>query len=218
MAAQKQALGVFCGPSLPQEDRLPIAGVTYISPAARGDIESAVERFEALLLIDGVFHHELAPSPKEVFAACSRAKMFGSSSMGALRAAECWPFGMIPLGIIVRWYIREIIDGDDEVALLTHPETHVALTVPMVNVRYTARLAHRRGIFSRAERADWIRAVRDIFYMDRSWEDALERAPEHARDAIRGIAKEEGDLKRWDALFALRSVKRRFLQSELREL
>lgn len=209
MAAQKQALGVFCGPSLPQEDRVPIAGVRYLSPAARGDVESAVERFDALLLIDGVFHHDLAPSPKEVFAACSTTTMFGASSMGALRAAECWPFGMVPLGIIVRWYMRELIDGDDEVAVLVHPVTSVALSVPSVNVRYVAYLATRRGILTRSEAQDFVKLARAIFYMDRSWEEVIELVPAHGRAAMGPIIEHESDLKRWDARFALRSAARR---------
>ncbi|MDP9017418.1 MAG: TfuA-like protein, partial [Candidatus Eremiobacteraeota bacterium] len=148
MTVRKQPLGVFCGPSLPPADRIPIAGVRYLPPAARGSIESARVEFDALLLIDGVFHHDLAPSPTEVFAACKHVTMFGAASMGALRAAECWPFGMIPLGIIARWYIAERIDGDDEVAQLVDPQTQGGLTVPLVNVRFVAWLARRRGLLS----------------------------------------------------------------------
>lgn len=135
--------------------------------------------------------------------------MFGASSMGALRAAECAPYGFLPLGAIARWYAREIIDGDDEVAVLTHPVTHVALTVPVVNVRYAARLAHRRGILNEDQRRAWIAAAREIFYMDRTWDDAIDAAPLRSRAALREIAAKEGDLKRWDAAFALRSVLRR---------
>jgi hypothetical protein len=50
---------------------------------------------------------------------------------------------------------------------------------------------------------------RAIFYMDRTWEDVTAIVPERARDAVRAIAEREGDLKRWDARFALRSVVRR---------
>ncbi len=135
--------------------------------------------------------------------------MFGASSMGALRAAECASYGFVPLGAIAQWYANEMVDGDDEVAVLTHPQTHAPLTAPMVNVRYVARLAHRRGILSALERDAWIRDARSIFYMDRMWEDAIGVAPRHARAVLRHIAQREGDLKRWDAQFALRSVVRR---------
>jgi hypothetical protein len=199
-------IGIFSGPSLPPEDRVPIGGVTYLPPASRGDVERASNEYDAVLVIDGVFHHDLAPSPKECYAAALRARMFGAASMGALRAAECAPYGFTPLGIVARWYVQEVIDGDDEVAVLTHPLTHTALTVPSVNVRYTARLAHRRGLLTRAEHDAFIARARDIFYMDRTWDDVLEYVPSHVRKAVRAIAEREGDLKRWDAQFAVRNV------------
>jgi len=201
-------LCVFCGPSLPPEDRIAIQGVTYEPPAARGDVERAAAAYDAILLIDGVFHHDLAPSPKEVYNALAHVRLFAASSMGALRGAECAPYGAVPLGIIARWYVAEVIDGDDEVAVLVDPATQRALTVPSVNVRYVAWLARRRGVLSRAEAEAMIVKARDVFYMDRSWEDVVAAAPERAREQIRAIAAREGDLKRHDARFALRSTLR----------
>ncbi|MDE2481003.1 MAG: TfuA-related McrA-glycine thioamidation protein [bacterium] len=203
-----QRLAVFCGPSLPASDRLAIPHVTYLPPASRGDVERAANEYDVVLLIDGVFHHDLAPSPKECYAALAHARMYGASSMGALRAAECAPFGFTPLGAIAGWYAGEVIDGDDEVAVLTHPRTHAALTVPVVNVRYVARLAHRRGIVDAAEREAFVRRAREVFYMERTWEDVVDAAPAHAREDVARIAAREGDLKRHDARFALRSVLR----------
>src|SRR5580704_11769643 len=202
-------LAVFCGPSLPPEDRRGFGAVTFLPPAARGDVERASLEFDAILLIDGVFHHELAPSPKECYRAAQRVRAFGASSMGALRAAECAPYGFLPLGAIACWYSNEVIDGDDEVAMLVHPETHAALTVPSVNVRYVARLSQRRGLLTKAEAARLIERARAIFYMDRTWEDVVALVPERAQSAVRVIAEREGDLKRWDARFSLRSVVRR---------
>jgi TfuA protein len=208
-----ERLAVFCGPSLPPEDRHGADGVTFLPPAARGDVERAAREFDAILLIDGVFHYDLAPSPKECYRAAQRVRAFGASSMGALRAAECAPYGFLPLGAIARWYAYEIIDGDDEVAVLVHPETHAALTVPSVNVRYVARLAQRRGLLTHAEAKRLIDESRAIFYMDRALEDVVALVPERARDKVRAIAEREGDLKRWDARFALRSVVRRLASS-----
>lgn len=181
----------------------------YLSPASRGDVTRAAERFDMLLVIDGVFHHDLAPTPREVYDALEFARVFGASSMGALRAAECAPYGAVPLGTIASWYVRELIDGDDEVAVLVDPATQRALTVPSVNVRYVAALAVRRGLMERSAADAWISRARDIFYMDRTWESAIDVAPMPVRDALHEIAHKEGDLKRRDARFALRSVIRR---------
>ncbi len=200
---------MFAGPSLPVPDRIERPGVTYRASAARDDVIAAAQSFDAVLLIDGVFHHDLAPSPREVVDACERAVMLGAASMGALRAAECRSFGMIAIGAIAGWYIAERIDGDDEVAVAMHPRTHVALSVPSVNVRYTARLAQRRGILSAAEAELWAaRARTEIFYADRTWDDVLALAPAARHAALEPIARSEGDLKRWDARFALRRALR----------
>ncbi len=200
---------MFAGPSLPVADRPSALNLTYLPPAARGDLSAAADRFDALLLIDGVFHHAIAPSAKEMLAACRRVRVFGAASMGALRAAECRPYGAVPLGIIARWYGAGLIDGDDEVAVLMDAATSRALSVPSVNVRYVARLAARRGVLSGAEAADWAdRARHEIFYADRSWGGAVALAPAAARAALRAIADAHGDLKRWDARFALRHVQR----------
>ena len=201
-------IAVFAGPSLPPEDRLEVPGVLYLPPASRGDVAAAAETHDAIVLIDGVFHHDLAPSPKECLAACRRVPMIGAASMGALRAAECWPYGLRPIGAIARWYIREVIDGDDEVAVLVNPETQRALTVPSVNVRYVAWLARRRGLLTRDAAERFVSGARGIYYMERSWENALEHAPEAARATLHAIALRKGDLKRWDARLAIRAIHR----------
>lgn len=203
------SLWVFAGPSLPIEDRVAVEGVTYAPPASRGDLLRATESHETILMIDGLFHHHLAPSPKETYEACRRARVYGAASMGALRAAECAPYGAVPLGAIANWYAREKIEGDDEVAVLVNERTQTALTVPCVNVRYLARLATRRLILNEGEAELLIATSRNIFYMDRTWEDVLALAPERSRSKLRRIAEKEGDLKRLDARFALRSVLRR---------
>ncbi len=179
-------------------------------PASRGDIERAAARFDNLLLIDGVFHHDLAPSPKECYKAAQRVRCFGAASLGALRAAECAPYGFAPLGIIARWYICEVIDGDDEVAVAVDPRTQSALSVPSVNIRFVAYLAVRRGIIARSEADRLVAQAREVFYADRTWEDVLALAPEEARAALGALIARHGDLKRVDARFALRRVLRAF--------
>ncbi len=132
--------------------------------------------------------------------------MFGASSMGALRAAECAPYGFVALGAIAGWYVRESIDGDDEVAVLTHPQSGRAITVPVVNVRHVARLARRRGLLSRAGEAQFIASAREIYYMDRSWDGVIACAPPSIAKQLHELIMESGDLKRLDARFALRTV------------
>jgi hypothetical protein len=209
VAPSSSRIAVFIGPSLAPVDRLAVDGVFYLPPAARGDVARAAREYDVVLLIDGVFHHDLAPSPKECFDALSHARMFGASSMGALRAAECAPYGFTPLGAIARWYASERIDGDDEVAVLTHPQTHVALTIPMVNVRYLARRAVCEGVLAANQASDLVLRARRVFYMDRTWDDVLDLAPAQTRAKLAGLT-DRSDLKALDARFALRRVLRTF--------
>lgn len=201
-------LAVFAGPSLPPSDRIVADRIAYLPPATRGDVERASHTYRHVLLIDGVFHHDLAPSPKEVYAAAQRCRLSGAASMGALRAAECAPYGMTPVGAIALWYLHGTIDGDDEVAVLVDPATQRALTVASVNVRFVARCAVRARLWSPARASDWIERSRAIFYMDRTWEDCLELLESGARAQIEPIVRRRGDLKRQDARFAVRRAQR----------
>jgi TfuA protein len=212
--ASSGSLAVFCGPSLPPEDRISVEGISYLPPAARGDVERAALSFDNVLLIDGVFHHDLAPSPAECYRAAQRVRCFGAASLGALRAAECRTYGFVPLGIVARWYIREVVDGDDEVAVAVDPRTQSALSVPSVNVRYVARLAVRHGIIAQPQAERLVAQARDLFYAERTWEDVLALAPADARAALGALFQKHGDLKRLDSRFALRRVMRTVYKRE----
>jgi hypothetical protein len=203
-------IGVFAGPSLPAADRFAHDGLTYLPSAARGDVVRAAAQFDALLLIDGVFLEDLAPSPKEMLAACRRVPAFGAASIGALRAVECAPFGAHPLGTIARWYASGTIDGDDEVAVVFDPRSERALSVPLVNVRYFLWLARRAHLLAAQECAAIFAVARSLFYADRTWEEVIEPIAPLRREALLALAYGCGDLKRLDARTALRAVGRRY--------
>src|SRR5262249_50769338 len=67
-----------------------------LPPAARGDIHrAALRKPRAIGLIDGYFHGVASVWHKEILWAMSQGiHVFGSSSMGALRASELHAFGM----------------------------------------------------------------------------------------------------------------------------
>jgi hypothetical protein len=182
-------------------------GCDWLQPARRGDVEAASRRYDAVLLIDGVFHHQLAVSPKETYEALHRCRMYGASSMGALRGVECKPYGMRCLGVIARWYEAGVLDGDDEVAVLVDPTTQRPLTVPSVNVRFLAWRAARAGILSPQEASELVCRARDIFYQDRDWASVIRLAPEIVRERLRPFTV-SSDLKRIDAVTAMRTVQR----------
>lgn len=197
---------VFVGPSAPREAILALLpNAEILPPAARGDVHRVRERgARAIVLVDGVFTHRLAVSPREIVDVLrDGALVVGASSMGALRAAECWPLGMRGAGLIYRLYRLGALDSDDEVAVALDPDrAFSAVSVALVNVRYAASRARRAKILSPAEARAIVEAARSLFFADRRWPTILRLArvaSEPARDALAAH-----DLKRDDALAAAR--------------
>lgn len=130
---------VYLGPSLPLARAKGLLDAEYRPPIRRGDLPKDFEEgYRTFGIVDGVFHQSLSVSIREIRLAIDQgAKLFGSSSMGALRAAETYPLGMVGVGEVYRWYRSEYIDSDDEVALVFDEASQRPLTVPLVNIRAT---------------------------------------------------------------------------------
>ncbi|PWG01897.1 TfuA-like protein [Sphingosinicella humi] len=163
----------FAGPSLTEEDRREFSGVTWMPPAEAGDLlRLDVNASTRLCLIDGYFDHRPAVRHKEILLLLSEGiRIFGASSIGALRAAEMDGFGLIGVGAIYRAYARGNLVGDDEVALVHGPEDWDwrPLSVPLVDVRATLCRARRRGLIDAEEARALLQAAASIHYIDRTW-------------------------------------------------
>ena len=163
----------FAGPSLPATDRDPAAGIDWRPPAEAGDLLRLIAAPPATIcLIDGWFDHRPAARHKEILLLLAAGvRIFGASSIGALRAAEMHAFGMIGVGAIFRAYADGRIWGDDEVALIHGPESWDwrPLSVPLVDVRATLCRAMRQRIVTGQEARKLMRAARAIHYVDRDW-------------------------------------------------
>lgn len=163
---------LFVGPSFPALHRLALPGITVRPPAAQGDLLRAVgDGARVIGLIDGVFGHEPAVWHKEILFALERGvRVLGAASMGALRAAELYRFGMEGVGTIFAAYRDGLLDADDEVALVHGPAElgWPALSEPMVNLRATLARLERRGLLSRAEAAQVAEALAARFYPERT--------------------------------------------------
>lgn len=190
---------VFLGPSMPLHEARRIVDADFRPPCRRGDIaELAVGTVVGL--IDGVFHQDDAVSPRELVFAIERGvTILGSSSMGALRAAEV-P-GITGIGRVFEMYATSVIDSDDEVALLFDPDTFTAQTVPLVNVRYAVDRLVRAKTIDADIGTRVVDAARALHYRDRSYPRIVREAGLSGRsDAVDLIALLESfDLKRDDA-------------------
>lgn len=185
----------FLGPSLPAREA---KGFRRLPPARQGDVWRALRlRPRAIALIDGVFESQPSVWHQEILDALDAGvAVVGGASMGALRAAELHTLGMKGAGRIFRWYRDGELIDDAEVALLHGDAAHGyrALSVPQVNVRWSARRQLPR------EEADaLIEASGRIFYQERTWPRVRDLLPARRRDRFALI-----DLKAEDARQVLR--------------
>jgi hypothetical protein len=207
---------VFSGPSLPPSRAPFVPGLEWRPPVRQGDLYKAALSRPALIgVIDGTF--ELVPTVwhKEILWAMAQGvHVYGSGSIGALRAAELCDFGMKGIGDVYRQFRTGILLDDDEVAVLHGPAEvdYVQVTEAMVNVRATIKQALQLGYIEPAVAAELIRIAKSLFYKDRTYDAILQIAAELgiSHDALGRFATwlpgGHIDQKRLDALEMLQAM------------
>ncbi|MEV4708492.1 TfuA-like protein [Actinoplanes sp. NPDC049316] len=165
---------VFVGPTLNRstvEDLLP--GAVVRPPVAHGDLLGLpIAGGDRVFLVDGLFMQAAPVRHREILALLGRGvTVAGSSSMGALRAAELWRFGMRGVGEVYRLYAEGVIDGDDEVAMAYGPaeEGYRALSEPLVNIRLALRDACAAGVIDQASERNLLARVRALPFARRGY-------------------------------------------------
>ena len=206
---------VFVGPTLRPDDLPAATGIAFLPPVAQGDVYRVAQRRpHAIGVVDGYFEGALAVWHKEIlFAMAEGIHVFGSASMGALRAAELHPFGMRGIGRIFEAYRDGELEDDDEVAVIHGPpETgYVALSEAMVNIRRTLSEAELAGVIGAPTRDALVSLAKDLFYHDRTFERLLQAVdqslPAREVEALRAWLPEgRVDQKRQDALAMLKAM------------
>jgi hypothetical protein len=164
---------VFVGPSLPVADARARLDALYRSPAAMGDVYAAtLERPDAIAIIDGYFDGTPSVWHKEILYALSRGiRVYGASSMGALRAAELAAFGMIGVGQIFERYRDGVYEDDDEVAIVhaAAEYSYRPLSDPLANIRDGLERAVAATVIGAADAELLIGALKRLHYAERSW-------------------------------------------------
>lgn len=171
---------VFVGPSLFGAVRPDWPEFVWHPPAAQGDIYALVaERPRGIALIDGYFERVPAVWHKEILFALSEGiAVLGAASMGALRAAELSPFGMLGVGTIFEAFANGELTDDDEVTLI-HADEQFGfrpLSEAMVNLRATLQAAKNQGLLDASEFQALNTALKRLHYPDRSYPALLEAA------------------------------------------
>ncbi|HPP77351.1 TfuA-related McrA-glycine thioamidation protein [Methanospirillum sp.] len=206
---------IFLGPSLPVPDAVKILSAQYRPPVRRVDLPDVIRVHPRVVgIIDGVFFEDAAVGHREVLEVIKNGiVVVGASSMGALRAAELEPFGMIGIGEVFRMYRDGEVESDDEVALMCDPVTHMALSEALVNIRVTLRHGIETGFFTKDEADLIINTGRSLWYPDRSWSRIVKSCnfdPERTQAILNWIVQHRIDQKREDAIAALTFIRDRF--------
>lgn len=173
---------VFVGPTLDLVTARRYFSGKFLPPVAHGDfIRVALEKPAAIGIIDGYFDHAPAVWHKEIlWALAQRIPVFGAASLGALRALELAPFGMIGVGEVFRAFEQGEIESDDEVTVAHMPEERgfECVSEALVNIRATVGRASKDKIVSLRFAEQAISLAKALHYTDRTWRRILARCSE----------------------------------------
>jgi ribosomal protein S12 methylthiotransferase accessory factor len=210
---------VYAGLSAASSDVKTILSAAIVAPPVqRGDIYTDIKQgVNRILILDGRFHQSLSVSPSELMDALRRGiRVYGASSMGALRAVELEAYGMVGCGEIFEHirdqdafrddYLGQVFSEEDP-GLQARSVTYVEFYLNLVELR--ARRQIGQATFDRL-----CSFYRDLHYSERDLATLASRIRGCCRNAkplLRAaeIALAQMDRpKRRDALAALRLVRR----------
>lgn len=180
-------------------------------PIKRGDLmDSKIDSYDIIGIIDGVFLQNSAVAHREILKRLNEGKkIFGASSMGALRASELDTYGMIGVGKIYEYYKNGIITDDDEVAVTFSEDFH-QITFSMINFRIMVQNAIKDGIIHEKDGEDLLKIAKSLYYPLRTFENVLEKSKfeEDMKEKLLSYFKTQDDIKRSDAFEMLYKIKK----------
>jgi TfuA protein len=207
---------IFLGPSLSREKARKILDADYRLPAKKGDLlQLILKEVNIVGLVDGYFLQDYPPTPIEVYNLVRKrnVKVFGSSSLGALRAVELGKYGMIGIGKIFRLFRDGILESDDEVAVTFTDYTNYK-SEALIDIRYNLFLAQKYNIIDNSTGRSILKVSKQTYFPYRTYEDILDKCklkyPEiHSKiESFRGyILNNRKSLKERDAVRLLKHIK-----------
>ncbi len=160
---------VYGGLSISREEvHLVLPEAEVAGPIRRGDTLLDIRRgTNVIAIVDGRFQDVLAVSPMELMD-CLRCgvRVYGSSSMGALRAVELEPFGMIGVGEVYE-YIRATPYFRDDLLGQRFSDRSGEQSEPYVNFMFSLKRLYEAGEIDASTQAVLDGAYRDLHFGDR---------------------------------------------------
>lgn len=206
---------IFIGPTLRREEVAAVCDAVCLPPVAQGDVYRVMQRRpRAIGIVDGYFSGAPSVWHKEILWALAQGiHVFGSASMGALRAAELHSLGMRGVGRIFEAFRDGILEDDDEVAVVHGPAElgYLAASEPMVNIRATLARAETEGFLDTGSRRALESFAKSLFFPHRTWPAVLGGAHDVAEAELARLRSwlPQGrvDQKREDALAMLAAMR-----------
>jgi len=208
---------IYGGLSLPFDEAREILDssedieVIYKRPIKRGDLGHDIkENPDIIGIIDGVFHQNSAVGHREILDVMKRGvKVFGASSMGALRASELDSLGMVGIGYCYNQYASGAIDSDDDVAVMLDSESLEALSVPLISMNYVFTQAVSEGIITENEKDELVQIAKSTFYPKRNYAKTLSESnlDDDKKNELINFIRESEDIKKHDAKELLNCIK-----------
>lgn len=207
---------VYAGLSIAEDEvRGVLADATVAPPVQRGDLHADIDAgHRVVAIIDGRFQQSLAVSVGEIMDGLRNGlRIYGASSMGALRAAELDAYGMIGHGAVYEHIRATACFRDDYLGQLFFEgiPKHKNPSVPYINVHIALCQLHDRGVIN-----DETRTVIDGLYERLHFSERdrfnLERAiaaagGSHEMVQAARLAFEQPDQKHLDARSLLDRIK-----------
>ncbi len=176
----KNIATIFAGPSIYGMSHSELIGFDLKGPVVCGDLVRAIcGGAKVIGIIDGIFENCRSVWHKEIlYAIANGVTVYGAASMGALRAAECAPFGMIGVGEVFRSYQSGSRVADADVAVSHGPaELHyMPLTVALVDVEAALQQARAMSRITVEVAEAMLFIARHLHFSERTWEKITERA------------------------------------------
>lgn len=211
---------VFCGPTISAEEASKILEADFRPPIKHGDMISCVynDQPDVIVIIDGAFIDKLSVWHNEINEALNKGvTVYGTSAMGAIRAAEMQKWGMRGVGEVFNLFSDGTIEADDEVFCdySAINGTYHKKTIPVVNLRYILSNATKAAIIKENQADDILTATKALFYKDRTiaiiistcLEDSIINDTE-AKSLFEYINVSQLDIQKQDAVLCLESVKK----------
>jgi len=147
----------------------------FSGPVQRHDLKKDIESgVHVIGLIDGVFYRHLAVSPNEILDALRVGiRIFGSSSMGALRAVELSPYGMQGVGKVYEHILKTPYFADEKLGQIFYEGEDFKKNRAAIEIEIGLERAVTMKQLSKAEAKKILELYLQPHFTERSFENLI---------------------------------------------